>query len=566
MPPRLAATFQKVNLSGYSDGYGGLTANQAAPKGYIDQVIADLNIPDAGVDEAFVNAAISTERTAERIVRVAAENAVLASANTAAAGLIATESSARVAASLAETNIRVAAEAQVLAQALADAHADMISFVNEEQEERTAADNDIRSYVSGAISTIISGGTATLQALDTINNIYAAITGDSSGVVSGLLFTKANLATPNTFTAANTFASGLTISGSSQYLYFGTNWRVGGNGPDLKFQYAAAGDFASASEIVFTAEEPVVVVAPTATLSANGTSITATFTGAATATLTKPDGTTVTINSSGEIVVADVTGDYTLTVTNSAGTVISTPVTVTVAEVIPTVTASLSVSGLTLTVSFTGADSAILTAPDNSTQTVSNNASFSNSAAGTYSLTVVDPANTANTATATAEVVILQITDFSQSVLGNNLTFSVAFTPADSSASLDQGNQGVATIPSGSLIITAPADPQTYILTVSNSLYDPSSVTQSLAVSGSGLTITDFVADIISGQVTFTATYAEPGGAVLMVTPGDLQIVSGTTISIAQPETAQEYTLTLTKENYFTRTMTITVQGSLPSP
>lgn len=115
---------------------------------------------------------------------------MLASANTAAAGLIATESSARVAASLAETNIRVAAEAQVLAQALADAHADMISFVNEEQEERTAADNDIRSYVSGAISTIISGGTATLQALDTINNIYAAITGDSSGVVSGLLLLK----------------------------------------------------------------------------------------------------------------------------------------------------------------------------------------------------------------------------------------------------------------------------------------------------------------------------------------------------------------------------------------
>ena len=562
MPPKLTATFQKVNLSGYSDGYSGLTATQAAPKGYIDQVIADLVIPAAGVSEAFVNTAISTQAA----VRVAAEGVVLASANTAAAELIAasevsvlTNANAAAAGLIAaQAVIRVAAEEQVLANANTAA----AGLIAAETVIRVAAEEqvllDAQNYVSGAISTIISGGTATLKALDTINNIYAAITGDASGVVSGLLFTKANLAAPNTFTAANTFASGLKISGATQqYLYFGTNWRVGGVGSELKFEHSPLGTFTSgdSAEIVFVAEEPS-VDPPTATLTADGTTLTASFTGADSATLNKPGGSTTTITSSGQTVVAEATGDYTLTVTNSAGTTVTTsPVTVTVpSEVAPT--ASLSVSGLTLTVSFTGADTATLTKPDNSTQTVNNSDTFS--APGPYSLAV---SNSAGTANATATVYSLEVTIFAQSISGNDLTFTAAFTPADSTAAVDQEVGSINN--NGSLTITAPADPTTYILTVTNNLYDPSTTTQSLSVSGSGLTISTFEATVVSGQVTFSASYTE--GAVAIVTPGDLEFVSGTTISFAQPESDTIYTLTLTKDNYITKTSDLTVSGSVSS-
>ena len=212
MPPRAKATFNKVHLSAYETGsFADLGAADAAPKGYVDLVIASSG--------GSLDAALAAE-TALRITGDAAATVLVS----------------------AETALRIAGDDSTLAAATA--------LVSAEASARSLE-------ISGAISTIISGGSATLVALDTINHIYAAISGDASGVISGLLYTKAGIAAENTFTAAtNTFSGALKINGADHYLYLGPSWRVGGVGAELQFQYDSTGVFSDPQLITFTASPP----------------------------------------------------------------------------------------------------------------------------------------------------------------------------------------------------------------------------------------------------------------------------------------------------------------------
>lgn len=378
MPPKLAATFQKVHLSAYTSGsdFTGLTDNQAAPKSYVDYAIANATSSTA------VNDAISGERAA-----------------------------------------------------------------------RIAADTTL----------------------------------------SGLILGKASLTEANTFTAANTFEAGLTIS-APQYLYFGTNWRVGGVANELKFQYAVSGDFTDPEEIVFT----TVPAAPVelGTISISG------FDGIA------AEGTlTITAAFVPEDSVATITpGDLSITSAGSTST-----------------TAPGETTLYTLTVTNSSCDPSVVTSA--------------------FTFTPAAPLSG-----------VISIAGFDGAVADGMLTITAAFSPEDSVATITPGDLSITS--AGSTSTTVPTSTQEYILTVTNSACDPSVVTssytylvpESLVVSGAvGISAFDYL--LADNVLTITAGFT-PEDSTGIITPGNLSITSGGSVSTETVPTEQtDYVLTVTNVN-----------------
>jgi len=395
MPPKLAATFQKVHLSAYVSGsdFTGLTDNQAAPKSYVDYAIANATSSTA------VNDAISGERAA-----------------------------------------------------------------------RIAADTTL----------------------------------------SGLILGKASLTEANTFTAANTFEAGLTIS-APQYLYFGTNWRVGGVANELKFQYAVSGDFTDPEEIVFTTVPAAPVELGTISISgfdgiaAEGTlTITAAFVPEDSVATITPGDLSITSAGSTSTTAPGETTLYTLTVTNSScdPSVVTSAFTFTpaaplsgvisiagfdgaVADGMLTITAAFSPEDSVATItpgdlSITSAGSTSTTIPDVTTVytlTVTNSACDPSVVTSSYTYFVPEGI-TSDITTAPAGIVI---SGFNGVLDGGSLTFSAEFFPGDSTASISGLNlSGELSISSGGSVNTTevPSAEQDFILTVTNASYDPAFLTQ----------------------------------------------------------------------------------------
>ncbi|MGA9669085.1 MAG: hypothetical protein WBQ94_07755 [Terracidiphilus sp.] len=118
---------------------------------------------------------------------------------------------------------------------------------------------------------------------------------------------------------------------------------------------------------------------------------------------------------------------------------------------------------------------------------------------------------------------------------------------------------GNLSITSGKAVSVTPSQTTTYILTVTNSFGDTAAQTATVAVSPSAPTISSFAANPTTitsgGTASLTAVFANGAG---VITPGNLAITSGGTVSVSPTDTTT-YTLTVTNSTGATASKTAIV-------
>jgi hypothetical protein len=329
---------------------------------------------------------------------------------------------------------------------------------------------------------------------------------------------------------------------------------------------AGCGGSSSSSETTQPPAAPTIssFAATPATITAGGSSsLTAVF---ANGTGIITPGNLAATSGTGVSVSPTTTTTYTITVTGFSGAAVTQTATVTVVPA-PTIT-SFVASPATITAGASSSLTAVFAngtgviTPGNLPATSGTLVSVSPTANTTYTLTVTNAVGTSTTQTATITVVPApSITSFAASpatiTAGSSATLNGVFTGG--TAVITPGNIALT---SGVAFVASPTATTTYTLTVTNAA--GTAVTQTATVTvTTPPTITSFTsnpATINAGSSSLlTAVFVNGAG---VITPGNLAISSGSSISVA-PAVTTTYTLTVTPTTgtAITQTATVTVAG-----